>query len=70
LLAPRKTPMPIVEKLREVTRKVTEDKSFIDLIENLGDEVHFITGDEMTKILDFESDKRMKLYERLIKEKK
>ena len=54
ILAPKNTPMPIVEKLREVTKKVADDKSFIEMIEKPGDEVHFLDGEGLTKWMDKE----------------
>jgi tripartite-type tricarboxylate transporter receptor subunit TctC len=55
IMAPKNTPMAIVEKLREVTKKVAEDKSFIDMIEKPGDEVHFLDGDALVKWMGKES---------------
>ena len=54
-MAPKNTPAPIVAKLREVTQKVAHDKAFIDPIENPGDEVQYLTGDELAKWMDKES---------------
>jgi tripartite-type tricarboxylate transporter receptor subunit TctC len=68
LLAPLKTPKPIVDKLREVTKKVAESKAFIDVIEQAGDEVHFMNGEELAKYMDGESAKIAKLYAEMIKE--
>ena len=68
ILAPQNTPKAIVEKLREVTKKVAEDKSFIDMIEKPGDEVYFLNGDELAKYLDIESEKIAKLDAELVKE--
>jgi tripartite-type tricarboxylate transporter receptor subunit TctC len=70
LMVPRKTPTSVVEKLREVTRKVTEDKSFIDIIQNLGSESNFITGDELTQMVKSESDLRMVIFKRFINQQK
>jgi tripartite-type tricarboxylate transporter receptor subunit TctC len=70
LMVPRKTPTPVVEKLRDVTRKVTEDKAFIDIMEKLGTEVVFVTGDELTKLIKAESESRRKIFQRLISEQK
>ena len=55
IMAPKNTPAPIVEKLREVTKKVAEDKTFTDLIEKPGDEVYFLNGEELAKWMDKES---------------
>jgi tripartite-type tricarboxylate transporter receptor subunit TctC len=68
LIAPKKTPEPVLAKLREVTKKVTEDKEFIGVIEKLGDDVNFITGDEVNRMVVYETEKRSKLYQRLVKE--
>lgn len=68
ILAPQKTPMPIVEKLREVTKKVAEDKSFIDMIEKPGDEVYFLNGDELARWMDKESKIIATLDAELVKE--
>ena len=68
ILAPAKTPKPIVDKLREVTKKVAEDKAFIDMVEQPGDEVVFLNGEELTKYLEIESAIISKLDAELVKE--
>jgi len=68
ILAPLKTPKPIVDKLRDVTRRVAEDKTFIDLIEQPGDEVSFLNGEALAKYLDVESAKIGKVDAELVKE--
>jgi len=68
ILAPLKTPKPIVDKLREVTKKVAEDKAFIDMIEVPGDEVVFLNGGELEKYLEKESAIISKLDAELVKE--
>jgi len=70
LWAPQKTPKPVVEKLQKVLKQVTEDKSFINIIENQGDEVHFMAGDEWSKWLESESEKLAKIYKQIIAEEK
>jgi tripartite-type tricarboxylate transporter receptor subunit TctC len=55
IVAPKNTPASIVEKLREVTKKVVQDKAFIDVIEKPGDEVQFLNGEELTKWMEKES---------------
>jgi len=67
---PKKTPMPILEKLRAVVKQVCEDKSFINVIEGQGDEVHHVDGDTFAKISEKESQKVAKLFKQLIEEKK
>jgi len=68
ILAPKNTSITIVEKLREVTKKVAEDKSFIDMIEKPGDEVCFLNGDDLAKWLDKESKIIAELDAELVKE--
>jgi tripartite-type tricarboxylate transporter receptor subunit TctC len=68
IMAPKKTPQPIVDKLREVAQKVCTDKAFIDLIEKPGDEVHLLIGDEFTKYWEVESQKIGKIQAELAKE--
>jgi len=70
LLAPKKTPAPIVAKLREVTAKVAREKPFIDAIEGQGDEVHTMTGDELAKHWARESETIARIYEQIKKEEK
>jgi len=68
LLAPAKTPKPIVDKLRDTLKKTAENKAFIDLIETPGDEVNALSGDELAKYMEVESVKIAKLYQEMIKE--
>jgi tripartite-type tricarboxylate transporter receptor subunit TctC len=68
ILAPVKTPKPIVDKLREVMKKVVESKAFVDLIEQAGDEVYFLNGEELAKYMEVESAKIAKLYAEMVKE--
>jgi tripartite-type tricarboxylate transporter receptor subunit TctC len=66
---PRSTPAPIVEKLRAVVKQVTEDKSFVSVIEGQGDEVHHVGGDEFAKIQADASEKLATLFKILMQEK-
>jgi tripartite-type tricarboxylate transporter receptor subunit TctC len=66
IYAPKGTPMDIVKKLREVTVAVAKEKSFIDTIENTGDEVYFRNGDELAKYMDHESEMFSKIYKQII----
>ncbi len=68
--APQKTPAPIVEKLKGVIKKVTEDPSFIKIIEEQGGEVRYMSSDEVVKLCDAETERLAKIYKRLIEEKK
>lgn len=56
LVAPKKTPSPIVEKLREVTAKVVRDPTYIEAIRALGEEVRYMDGNELAKYWDQESE--------------
>lgn len=67
---PKKTPMPIVEKLRAVVKQVAEDKSFMNVIESQGDEVRHVDGETFAKISERDSQKVAKLFKQLIEEKK
>jgi len=68
LLAPVKTPKPIVDKLRQVLKGVVENRAFIDMIEGSGDEVQYLNGEELAKYMDGESAKIAKLYTEMVKE--
>jgi tripartite-type tricarboxylate transporter receptor subunit TctC len=52
---PKNTPMDIVEKLRDVVTKVSKDKSFIDKMESMGEEVRYMSGEETVKYWDTSS---------------
>jgi tripartite-type tricarboxylate transporter receptor subunit TctC len=67
---PKKTPKPIVEKLRAVVKQVCADQAFISVIESQGDEVHWVDGDTFAKILERESKKVATLFKQLNAEKK
>lgn len=67
---PKKTPAPVVEKLRGVVKQVCEDKGFMDVIDKQGDEVRWVSGDEFAKIQEKESQKLVKLYKQMMEEKK
>ena len=66
--APKNTPMPIVQKLREAAKKVVEDKSYAAVIENLGDEVYYLLGDDMTNYWESESKRVKQIMAELVKE--
>jgi tripartite-type tricarboxylate transporter receptor subunit TctC len=69
-VVPLKTPMAIVEKLRNVTLKVVNSPSFIEAIEKMGDEVHPIIGDDLARYWDLEAATVAKLMQELVKESK
>ena len=68
LVAPKNTPPPIVERLRDATAKVVNDKAFVDAIEKLGGEVRFMNGPELAKYWDTESEDNIKILRELQKE--
>jgi tripartite-type tricarboxylate transporter receptor subunit TctC len=68
--AVRNTPLPIVERLTATFRKVLQEKSFIDTIENFGDEVRPIMGDELVQYWDRVSERVAELYKQIVAEKK
>jgi tripartite-type tricarboxylate transporter receptor subunit TctC len=68
LVAPKNTPAPILEKLRDVTAKVAVDKVFVDAIEKLGGEVRFMNGQELAKYWDKESEDNIQILRQLQKE--
>ena len=68
ILAPLKTPKPIVDKLRQVLKSAVENRAFIDMIEGSGDEVQYLNGEELAKYMDGESAKIAKLYAEMVKE--
>lgn len=70
LSAPRGTPAPVVKKLREVLKKVTEDPSFIRMVEGAGDTVRYTSGDELAGYWDSDSKRLARLLKQLIEEKK
>jgi tripartite-type tricarboxylate transporter receptor subunit TctC len=55
LVAPKKTPAAVVEKLRALTAKAARDPAFSEAIEKLGGEVRFMDGAELGKFWEKES---------------
>jgi len=68
ILVPVKTPKPIVDKLRDVMKRAVESKAFVDVIEQAGDEVYFLNGEELAKYMETESAQIAKLYAEMVKE--
>jgi tripartite-type tricarboxylate transporter receptor subunit TctC len=68
IAAPKKTPKPIVEKLREATKKTAEDKTFNDMIEKPGDEVYYLHGDEVLKHIQKEAKTIAEIDKELVKQ--
>jgi len=67
--APKRTPMPVVQKLKDVVKKVVDDNSFIDMVEKAGDEVRPMIGEELAEFRKSEAAMFAKLFSRLVKEK-
>jgi tripartite-type tricarboxylate transporter receptor subunit TctC len=65
---PKKTPMAIVEKLREVAAKAANDKLYITTMENAGDELRFMDGNQLAAFWESESEKIGRLISDLVKE--
>lgn len=55
LVAPKNTPAPVVERLRQLTATAAKDPAFADAIEKLGGEVRFMDGNELAKFWERES---------------
>jgi tripartite-type tricarboxylate transporter receptor subunit TctC len=70
IMAPKATPMEIVEKLRDIAGKAAKDKSFMQTVEKLGDEVHYKNAQELDDYSKRESVTFVNLYKELIKAKK
>ena len=66
---PKQTPMPIVQKLRQVVEQVTNDKTFINAIEAQGDEVRHVEGEEYARLQQQAGEKVNKLFRQLLQEK-
>jgi tripartite-type tricarboxylate transporter receptor subunit TctC len=68
LVAPKKTPAAVVEKLRELTARAAKDPAFSETIEKLGGEVQFMDGNELGTFWEKESAEMTKLLTVLHKE--
>ena len=68
--ATRKTPAPIVARVREVVKKVAEDDAFVKLLESQGAEARYLTSEEVEKFIKAESDVVGKIYKTLLAEEK
>ena len=49
VLAPKSTPRPVIEKLALVFKKMSEDKSSVAMIRQLGDNFHYLGPDDLTQ---------------------
>jgi tripartite-type tricarboxylate transporter receptor subunit TctC len=68
--ATRKTPVPIVARVREVVKKVAEDEAFEKLLESQGAEARYLNSEEVEKFITAESDVVGKIYQALLAEEK
>jgi tripartite-type tricarboxylate transporter receptor subunit TctC len=61
VLAPKGTPRPVIEKLAQAFKKMTEDKSVVSMIGKLGDEIQYMGPDEFGKFWreEFENQKAL-----------
>jgi tripartite-type tricarboxylate transporter receptor subunit TctC len=61
VLAPKGTPRPIIDRLALAFKKMTEDKSVIPMIKQMGDDIYYLGPDEFTKVWreEFESYKEL-----------
>jgi tripartite-type tricarboxylate transporter receptor subunit TctC len=64
-MAPAGTPANVVKKLRDVMPLVAKDKTFIEAIETLGDEVHYMDAQELDTYWVEESKRFATLYKTL-----
>jgi tripartite-type tricarboxylate transporter receptor subunit TctC len=65
ILAPKGTPRPIIDKLAAAFKKMTEDKSVIDMLKRFGDTPNYLGPDEFGKIWreEYETQKELaKIY--------
>ena len=67
---PKNIPAPIMEKIRGVMKKVSEDEGFIKVMQNQGDDVVYMDHIQLAKHREIEIEKAMKLFKQFIAEKK
>ena len=68
IAAPRNTPVPVLQKLRDVAKKVVEDKTYTGVVESMGDEVYYLLGDAMVNRWKKEAESINKVMEAIVKE--
>jgi tripartite-type tricarboxylate transporter receptor subunit TctC len=49
IMAPKGTPRPIIEKLAIAFKKMTQDKTVVTMIKQMGDGIYYLGPDEFTK---------------------
>ncbi len=50
VFAPKKTPQPVVQKLRTVLKQSVEDKNFVQMISRMGEDIRYLSGEEFDKL--------------------
>ena len=50
ILAPKGTPRPIIEKLADAFKKMTENKSVLTMIKQFGDDIQYLGPDDFSKV--------------------
>jgi tripartite-type tricarboxylate transporter receptor subunit TctC len=70
LLAPPKTPMPIVRKIEEAMKKACQDEGFKSALSNAGEEASYISGEETAKLQERELVQVRKLWKQIVEENK
>ncbi len=68
--ATKKTPAPILARVREVVKKVAEDDAFGKLLESQGAEARYLSGEEVARFIKAEADVVGKIYKVLLAEDK
>lgn len=67
VLAPKKTPRPIIDKLAAACKKMVQDKTVVSMIHKLGDQIEYLGPDDFTKVWRAEFAEHKKLGESLKK---
>jgi tripartite-type tricarboxylate transporter receptor subunit TctC len=68
--AAKNIPAPIMQKIRDIMKRVSEDDAFIKVMQNQGDDVVYMDHIQLAKHREIEAEKAMKLFKQLIAEKK
>ncbi len=63
-------PAPIMQKIRDIMKRVSEDDAFIKVMQNQGDDVVYMDHIHLAKHREIEAEKAMKLFKKFIAEKK
>ncbi len=67
---PKKTPAPLVAKIKELVKKVAQDQAFKKILESQGAEARYMTSEEVEKFIKAESDLVAQIYKTLLAEEK